>query len=144
NADAASAEKTGRVTRVKELLNLEVINEQGESYGIIEDLMLNKSTGQVEYILVSTEKDSAELYPLPWRTVTLYQGNDAKDQYVILGMPKEQFSKAPTITRQQLPTITYSQWNTYVPKVTTYYGQVRPAEARAIRRAERAVRRALD
>ncbi|HET6423320.1 MAG TPA: PRC-barrel domain-containing protein, partial [Planctomycetaceae bacterium] len=47
NADAASAEKTGRVTRVKELLNLEVINEQGESYGIIEDLMLNKSTGQV-------------------------------------------------------------------------------------------------
>lgn len=144
SAAAVAAEKTGRVTRVSELLNLEVLNEAGESYGIIEDLMLNKTTGQVEFILVSAEKNSAELYPLPWRTVTLYQGTDAKDQYVILGMPREQFIKAPTITREQLPTITYLQWNAYVPKVTTFYGQVRPAEARAIRSTERAIRRSLD
>jgi sporulation protein YlmC with PRC-barrel domain len=143
-AAATSAEQTGRVTRVKELIGLEVINEAGEAYGTIEDLMVNKTSGQIEFILVAPEKDSKELYPMPWRTVTLYQGNDAKDQYVILGMPKEQFSKAPTIMREQLPTYTNSQWNTYVPRVTTFYGPIRPAEARAIRRTERAIRRALD
>jgi sporulation protein YlmC with PRC-barrel domain len=141
---AAAAEQSGRVTRVRELLGLEVLNEAGETYGTIEDLMLNKMSGQIEFILVTPEKDSKDLYPLPWRTVTLYQGADQKDQYVILGMPREQFSKAPTIAREQLPTITYSQWNTYVPRVTTFYKPVRPAEARAIRRAERAIRRAVD
>jgi len=141
---AAAAEKEGRVTRVKELIGLEVLNEQGESYGLIDDLLLNKKSGQVEYLLVSAEKDSQELYPLPWKAATLYQGENADEQYVILGMEKEKFIKAPTIQRQMVPTLTYSQWNSYVPRVTTYYGNVRPAEARAIRRTARAVRRAVD
>ena len=141
---AANAERDGRVTRVRDLLGLEVLNEQGESYGMIDDLLMNKTSGQIEFILVSAEKDSKELYPLPWKAVTLYQGATAEEQYVILGMEKEKFVKAPTIARQQWPTMTYSQWNAYVPQVTTYYGGVRPAEARAIRRTARAVRRAVD
>jgi len=144
SANAASAEKEGRVTRVKELIGLEVVNEAGESYGMIEDLLLNKTSGQIEFVLVASEKESEELYPLPWKALTLYQGQTADDQYVILGMQREQFVKAPTITRQAYPTLTYSQWNAYVPKVTAFYGPVRPAEARAVRRANRAVRRAID
>ncbi|MDZ4686277.1 MAG: PRC-barrel domain-containing protein [Planctomycetaceae bacterium] len=144
SANAATAEKDGRVTRVKELLGLEVVNEAGESYGLIDDLLLNKTSGQIEFVLVSAEKESEELYPLPWKALTLYQGQNADDQYVILGMQREQFVKAPTITRQAYPTLTYSQWNAYVPKVTAYYGPVRPAEARAVRRTTRAVRRAID
>lgn len=140
--DAARAEQEGRVTRIKDLLGLEVLNEGGESYGMIEDLLLNKSTGQIEFLLVAPEKNSKELYPLPWKTVTLYQTES--DQYVILGMQEEQFAKAPTIMRTQLPTMTYTQWNTVGPQVTAYYGPVRPVEARAIRRAARAVRRAVD
>jgi sporulation protein YlmC with PRC-barrel domain len=141
---AANAEQQGRVTRAKDMLGLEVLNEQGESYGVIDDLLLNKKSGQIEYLLVSSDQDSKELYPLPWKAVTLYQGETAEEQYVILGMEKEKFVKAPTIARQQLPTMTYTQWNAYVPQVTTYYGNVRPAEARAIRRTARAIRRAVD
>jgi sporulation protein YlmC with PRC-barrel domain len=141
---AEQAEQEGRVTRLRDLLGLEVISENGESYGEIEDLMLNKRTGQIEYALVAAEKDGQALYPLPWKTLTLYQGSDPKDQYVILGVERELFEKAPTVARQQWPTMTYSQWNAYVPQVTAYYKTSRPAEARAIRRAARAVRRAMD
>ncbi|HUQ68613.1 MAG TPA: PRC-barrel domain-containing protein [Planctomycetaceae bacterium] len=144
-AAAANAEKEGRVTRVRDLIGLEVVNEAGESYGMIEDLLVNKTSGTIEFALVASEKESKELYPLPWKALTLYQGETAEDQYVILGMQREQFVKAPTIARQAYPTMTYSQWNTtYVPQVTAYYGPVRPAPARAVRRTARAVRRAVD
>lgn len=144
-ADAATAEKEGRVTRARDLIGLEVVNEAGESYGMIDDLLVNKQTGQIDFVLVASDKDSKELYPLPWKAVTLYQGQNADDQYVILNMQKEQFTKAPSIVRTQLPTMTYSQWNTtYVPQVQSYYGRVTPAEARAVRRTARAVRRAVD
>ncbi|MBI1345587.1 hypothetical protein GC163_04795 [bacterium] len=145
SASASAAEQTGRVTRVRELLGLEILNEAGESYGVIDDLLLNKTSGQVEYVLVAPEKDSRELYPMPWKSLALYQGENADDQYVVVGMEREQFVKAPTITRQELPTMTYTQWNAYVPQVTSYYGPInRPAEVRAIRRATRAIRRAVD
>lgn len=143
--DAATAEKEGRVTRARDLIGLEVVNDAGESYGMIDDLLVNKQSGQIDFVLVASEKDSKELYPLPWKALALYQGQNADDQYVILNMQKEQFAKAPSIVRTQLPTLTYSQWNsTYVPQVQQYYGRVTPAEARAVRRTARAVRRAVD
>jgi sporulation protein YlmC with PRC-barrel domain len=141
---ATAAEQTGRVTRARDLIGLEVLSQGGESYGMIDDLMIDKRTGQVEFILVETGKDSEELYPMPWKTVALYQGEDAQDQYVIVNMQKEQFSKAPTIVRQQWPAMTYTQWNTFVPQVTSYYGRIPRAEARAIRKTARAVKRAVD
>jgi hypothetical protein len=143
-SQAAKAEEQGRVTRIRDLLGLEVVNEAGESYGMIDDMLLNKTSGQIEFVLVAQEENSRELHPLPWRTLTLYRGESPEDQYVILGLPREQFQKAPTITRQQWPTMTVTQWNTLAPEVTAFYRPVRPAEARAVRRAARAARRVLD
>lgn len=143
-AAAASAEEQGRVTRARDLLGMELVLQSGETYGMIDDLMINKKSGQIEFVLVATEDDAKELYPLPWKTLALYRGDDPQDQYLIIGMDRQRFEQAPTIVRQQWPAMTYTQWNTFVPQVTTYYRDVRPVEARAIRRAARAARRALD
>lgn len=140
----APGEASGRVTRVRDVLGLEVLSEDGESYGTVEDLTLDKKTGQIEYVVIAPNKDSQELYPLPWQSLTLYQGDKQDDQYLILGMKREQFTKAPTITRTQWPAMTTTQWSAYVPRVTTYYGEVRQVPPRVIRRTERAIRRAVD
>ncbi len=143
--EAPKAVADTHVTRIRDLIGLEVLNQEGESYGVIYDMLVNRQSGQIEFVLVETEKDGEALYPLPWATVTIYRGETDEDRYVILGMPREQFLKAPTVTRQVWPTMTATQWNTYVPQVTAYYGPVRRVEApRAVRRAVRAVRRAVD
>jgi len=142
-AAANRAEQQGRVTRLRDLIGMEVVLENGDSFGIVDDLMVNRS-GQIEYALVETEEESKELYPLPWKTLAWYRGQEAEDQYLIIGMNKERVEKAPTVVRTQWPTMTYTQWNTFVPQVTTFYGPVRPVEARAIRKAARTARRVLD
>lgn len=142
--EATAAEQQGRVARVSELVGMDVVTENGDSLGTIEDLMIDKRTGQIEYVLAAASKDSESLSPLPWKTLSWYQGDDPKDQYLILGMQREQFEKAPVVYRQQWPTMTYPQWNTVLPQVTDFYRPIRPAETRAVRRATRAIRRAQD
>jgi len=136
-AAATNAEQQGRVGRVQDLLGSDVVTQNGETFGTVDDIMINKKTGHVEFVLVATEQDSKDLFPIPWKTLAWYQGEDPKDQYLIIALTPQKFEQAPTIARQQWTGMTYSQWNTVVPQVSTFYGPVRPAEARAIRRAAR-------
>jgi sporulation protein YlmC with PRC-barrel domain len=137
-------EAAGRVSRIRDVLGLEVVSEKGESFGVVDDLTFDKQTGQIEYALIAPEDNSRDLYPMPWKAISIYQGEDPQDHYLIVALDQDRFQKAPTITREQWPTMTYTQWNTYVPRVTTYYGEVRAIPPRAVRRAARAVRRVLD
>ena len=143
-AAQVAAPTHGRVTRARDIVGLDVVSATGENYGMIDDLVINPRSGQIEYIMVTESKEGKDLRPIPWQAITLFRGEGEDEQYVILGVERERFLKSPTIVRTELPTMTYQQWNEYTPQVTTYYKSTTPAEARAVRRAARAIRRAAD
>ncbi len=127
-------------TRVSELLQTEIVLENGDSLGQVKDLVISNATGAVQYVIVSSENN--ELRAIPWKTLALYQGSDAKERYFILGMEKERYYKSPAIPQQEWVNFTYPTWSTYVPQVNSYYNDVRAVRPSAVRRADRRVDRA--
>jgi len=135
---AESAEQQGRVGRVQDLIGMPIVGQNGQPFGTVDDLMVDKRTGQIAYALVAQDKNSPTLYPVPWRAVAWTQDNQG--QFLAIAIKPEQIQQAPTVARQQWPTMTYTQWNTVAPRVTTFYAPIVPGEARAIRRTARAMR----
>jgi sporulation protein YlmC with PRC-barrel domain len=71
-----------------------VFNREGEKLGSIEDLILEKETGQVAYVLLSFGGFlgmGERCFPVPWRALSF---DDARDAYVV-DLTRESLEKAP-------------------------------------------------
>lgn len=132
---APSTGKAENTTRASEILEMDLVLENGEVLGVVKDLALDNRTGQVQYVVVAT--DDGDYRAVPWKTLALYQGDNAKDRYFILGMEQERFNKAPAIPKQEWQNYSTAKWSTYGPQVNKYYADVQPVRAGAVRRAER-------
>jgi sporulation protein YlmC with PRC-barrel domain len=94
-----------------------VYNLQGDKLGSIDDLVIDKRSGQVRYAAlefggflgVGTDR-----YPLPWN---MLKYDTDKDGYVV-NVDKTQLDSAPRYTEDEAPT--YS--DDYGRKVYDYYG----------------------
>ena len=94
-----------------------VYNLKGDKLGSIDDLVIDKRSGQVRYAAlefggflgVGTDR-----YPLPW---TMLKYDTTKDGYVV-NIDKTQLDNAPRYTEDEAPT--YS--DDYGRKVYDYYG----------------------
>jgi sporulation protein YlmC with PRC-barrel domain len=124
----------GRLTRASELLETEVVYENGDSLGTIVDLVIDNRSGQVNHVVVD---DGEKFRPIPWRTLAMYEGEEPSDRYFIIGTDRDRFVQAPAITREEWTTITTPQWQTYVPEVTRFYSDVRAVTPSDVRKAER-------
>jgi sporulation protein YlmC with PRC-barrel domain len=133
----AASQESGRIIRATQLIGLQILNENGESLGNVEDFVIDNRNAQVQYVILKTADDTDKYHTLPYKTLSLYQGEDPKDVYFIAPVPRERLVKGPTIVREQWPTMTYTQWQTFVPQVNRYYETVKPIPPRAIRRANR-------
>jgi sporulation protein YlmC with PRC-barrel domain len=127
--------KSAATTRASDLMGMEVVLEKGDTVGTIKDLVMDNQTGHVQYVVVAT--DEGDYRAIPWKTLALYQGDNAKDRYFILGMEQNRFNKAPAIPQKEWQTFSPNTWTEYVPQVNQYYSDVRPVRAAAVRRAER-------
>ncbi len=127
-------------TRVSDFLGTEIVLESGDSLGQVKDLVIANSTGSIQYVIVASENN--ELRAIPWKSLVLYQGSDAKDRYFILGMEKDRYYKAPVIPQQEWVNFSYPTWSTHVPQVNTYYNGVIPVRPSSVRRADRRIDRA--
>ncbi|MDR7333798.1 PRC-barrel domain-containing protein [Roseateles asaccharophilus] len=94
-----------------------VYNLQGDKLGSIDDLVIDKRSGQVRYAAlefggflgVGTDR-----YPLPWN---MLKYDTDKDGYVV-NIDKAQLEKAPRYTEDEAPNYT----DDYGRKVYDYYG----------------------
>ncbi len=127
-------------TRVSDFLGTEIVLESGDSLGVVKDLVIANTTGNVQYVIVAGE--NGDLRAIPWKTLALYQGSDVKDRYFILGMEKDRYYKAPVIQQSEWVNFSYPTWSSYVPQVNKYYQDVRPVRPAAVRRGERRIDRA--
>ena len=129
----------GVETRVSDFMGTEIVLQTGDSLGVVKDLVISNSTGSVQYVIVANENN--EYRAIPWKSLAFYQGSDVDDRYFILGMEKDQYSKAPVISQQEWVTFSTPTWSAYVPQVNQYYSEVRPPRPAAVRRERRIERR---
>ncbi len=94
-----------------------VYNLQGDKLGSIDDLVIDKRSGQVRYAALEFGGFlgiGTDRYPLPWN---MLKYDTAKDGYVV-NLDKGQLEGAPRYTEDELPT--YS--DDYGRKVYDHYG----------------------
>lgn len=94
-----------------------VYNTQGEKLGSIDDLMIDKRSGQVRYAVLEFGGFlgmGTDRYPLPW---SMLRYDIAKDGYVV-PLDKDLLDKAPHHEQKQPPPYD----DEYGRKVYDYYG----------------------
>jgi len=94
-----------------------VYNTAGDKLGSIDDLMVDKQTGQVRYAVLEFGGFlgmGTDRYPLPW---SMLKYDTTKDGYVV-PLDKARLEKAPRYEAQDTPAYTAD----YSKSVNSYYG----------------------
>lgn len=94
-----------------------VFNTAGDKLGSIDELMINKRSGKVEYAVLEFGGFlgmGTDRYPLPW---SMLDYDTSKDGYVV-PLSKEQIEGAPRYTDTTVPDYTPE----YSRQIGTYYG----------------------
>ena len=98
-------------SRTSEIIGMAVRNRQNEDFGQINDVTVDPDTGRILYGIVSY---NGKLYSIPWPAFAT--SSDSK--YLIVDMPREQFTRAYSFESTSWPTFTDEPWAT---KTYTYY-----------------------
>ena len=95
-----------------------VYNEAGEKLGSIDDLMINKLSGQISYAALEFGGFlgmGTDRYPVPWR---MLKYSEQQGGYVV-PLNKDLLSKAPKYSEGRIPTFDRS----YASQIDTYYNR---------------------
>jgi sporulation protein YlmC with PRC-barrel domain len=93
-----------------------VYNPAGEKLGSIDDLMIDRYSGQVRYAVMEFGGFlgmGTDRYPIPW---SMLKYDDGKSGYVV-PLDKTKLEKAPRYTDERIPTYD----NEYGKRVNSYY-----------------------
>ena len=100
----------GSIVNADNVIGVDVKNNQDESLGEVEALMLDKLTGKVAYVVLSFGGFlgmGEKLFALPW-SIFSYDNND--DCFKI-PLNKEQLKNSPGFEKDQWPDMSNQQWN---------------------------------
>ena len=91
----------GRLIAASKLEQMPVFDVQGRHLGRIATLMLDRSSGQVAYVVLSVAElgGSERLVPLPWNKLTY---NAANDGYVV-DLDERAWNNAPNYGATEMP-----------------------------------------
>jgi sporulation protein YlmC with PRC-barrel domain len=96
-----------------------VVNRRGEDLGKIEEIMLDVTTGQVAYAVLSFGGllgIGDKLFAIPWELLEL----DPDNKRFLMDIDKEMLEKAPGFDRSNWPKTTEHQW---LAGVYDFYGR---------------------
>lgn len=108
-------EKTGGATiRASKLMGMDLQNDQGQSVGEINDLVLDANTGRVRYAAVTYGGFLGlgdKLFAVPFEAFKVRQDPDDADDYVmVLNVTKEQLEGAQGFDEDHWPDMANTQW----------------------------------
>jgi sporulation protein YlmC with PRC-barrel domain len=112
-----SASATGTVISSNKVEGTSVYNTAGEKLGSIDDLMIDKVSGQVRYAVLEFGGFlgmGADRFPVPW---TMLKYDTEKSGYRV-PLDKERLQSAPKYDSGRVPTFD----ETYGAGVNKYYG----------------------
>ncbi|MCC5792273.1 MAG: PRC-barrel domain-containing protein [Legionellaceae bacterium] len=107
-----------KLVRTHNVVGIDVQNAQDENLGKIEDLVLNKQTGHVEYVVLSFGGFLGmgdKLFALPW---SIFSFDDSKDCFII-NVEKEKLKNSPGFDKDQWPNMSDEKWGS---SIHSYYG----------------------
>src|ERR1700733_14599072 len=115
---AVATDETYNLISADKVTGTSVYNRQGEKLGSVYGVMLNKSTGQVAYAIMSFGGflGMGESYhPLPWRALTY----DTRQDGYVVDIDRSRLEAAPSYTARDEP-----NWSdrSYGRRVDQYYG----------------------
>jgi sporulation protein YlmC with PRC-barrel domain len=94
-----------------------VVNNQGETVGEIEEIMLDVRSGRIAYAVLSVGGFlgiGEKYFAVPWRAFTM----DTDNHRFILDVDKERLNNAPGFDKDHWPSMADQSWAT---QVHTYY-----------------------
>jgi hypothetical protein len=101
-AGGGAIEETDRLIASDKVEGTAVYNRQGEHLGTVHNFMVDKSTGQVAYAVMSFGGflGMGESYhPLPWRVLNY----DTRQGGFVIDLDRSQLEKAPKYTASNVP-----------------------------------------
>ena len=111
--------------QLSNLLEFGVWNQTGSQIGIVEDLILNLETGQIDYVVVNTSQHleiGNKLIPVPWNALiataataeSISQGGPQND--FALRVDQSTFENAPEVDLSAIPTLgkANTDWETQI------------------------------
>ncbi|HVJ69840.1 MAG TPA: PRC-barrel domain-containing protein [Caulifigura sp.] len=124
-AAPAVTESDGRSMRATNLIGTDLVLDNGDTFGRVNDLIIDSQTSQVAYAIVETDQDYR---PIPFKALVLQTGAQPTDRYFYIGMDRDRIMQAPSIQRTEYQSYSVPQWNTqwqtYQPRVTQFYSNV--------------------
>lgn len=103
------------IVKTKEVIGVKVKNIAQEDLGKIEEILLDKRTGQVCYVVLSFGGFLGmgdKLFALPWNSLHY----DTKQDCFILGVDKEKLKNAPGFDKNNWPIWTDRTWGESIHK----------------------------
>ena len=94
-----------------------VRNMEGQDLGNIKELMINTSTGEIEYAVLAFGGllgIGDKYFAIPWKSFSL----DTSDEEFILNISKEELKKTPGFDKGNWPT---TNVDAYLVSVNNYY-----------------------
>lgn len=113
-----TAIKRGSIVRAKDVIDVDVKNTEGKDLGEIKDIVLDKISGQVRYIVLSFGGLLGlgdKLFALPWNAIHY----DAEEECFILNIDKDRLKNAPGFDDDNWPDMADRQWE---KSIYNYYG----------------------
>ena len=117
-AGAVATDETDRLISSDKAVGTAVYNRQGEHLGSVDNLMIDKYSGQVAYAVMSFGGFlgiGESYHPLPWRTLTY----DTRKGGYVVDIDRRRLETAPSYTSSTTP-----NWSdrTYGHRVDDFYG----------------------
>lgn len=108
-----------QISRISELMDKKVKNDQGQDLGQIEDLVVGKD-GRISYIILSQGGVMGigdKLTPIPFKNA---QFNQEQDEVILSGIDKQKLENAPTISQDDWQRLSDPGFER---ELFSYYGQ---------------------
>ncbi len=99
------------------LIGDKVVNQQNESIGKIEELMISVSDGRVGYAVMSfggVLGIGNKFFAIPWSTLHV----DQENKCFVLNVDKKRLEAAPGFDKDHWPDMSDEKWTT---EINTYY-----------------------
>ena len=100
---------TGTGVRVSQLIGMNIQNDRGESVGEINDIVLNSSTGSVEYVAVTYGGLFGlgdKLFAVPYEAMTAKRDANQRDTYVlVMNVTQQQLEGAKGFDQDHWPDV---------------------------------------
>lgn len=102
-------EDNSSIVKTGDVINVKVKSNDGEDLGKIEEIILDKISGQVRYIVLSfggLMGFGEKLFALPWKSISY----DPDDECFTLKIDKEKIKNSPGFDKNHWPNFAEGGW----------------------------------